>query len=324
MVVDRSGPGLSHSRFADLGRWLPEGGLLVINDVRVVPARLWGRRNGGGVVETMILRPPSGEARAGTYDLECLARPARRLKPGDGIEYGPGLKAEVLDRGEQGRRVLRFFFARPPVETLETLGRMPLPPYIKRDKGGGNEADLDRERYQTVYAARPGAVAAPTAGLHFTPELIEDLKGRGFETAALTLFVGYGTFAPVRVRDLASHRMHSERMRVSAETAEAVRRARDLGRPVIAVGTTVVRTLESLARTGEGIRPYEGETDLFIYPGFEFRVVDHLVTNFHLPGSTLLMLVAAFAGRERILDAYRTAVQRRYRFFSYGDAMLIR
>jgi len=296
---------------------------LVVNDARVVPARLWGRRPTGGRIEAVLLEPPPLEAGPGTYEIECLTRPSRRLKPGTPIEFGPDLRAEVTERTEAGRTMLRFFFEQPPAETLERLGRMPLPPYIRREPGGGPEAELDRARYQTVYARAAGAVAAPTAGLHFSPEMLEDLKKQGFEITALTLLVGYGTFAPVRTKDITRHRLDPEAVRISKDTAAAVNRAKSQGRTVTAVGTTVVRSLESAGRNGLPIEPFTGRTDLFIYPGFKFKVVDHLVTNFHLPGSTLLMLVSALAGRELILEAYRTAVEHKYRFFSYGDAMLI-
>jgi len=323
MILDRKTGAVRHARFRDLARHLPQTTLLVVNDARVAPARLWGRRPTGGRIEAVLLQPPTPESPSGTYEIECLTRPSRRLKPGTQIEFGPDLRAEVTERTEAGRTMLRFFFGESPAETLERLGRMPLPPYIRREPGGGPEAELDRERYQTVYARAAGAVAAPTAGLHFSPEMLEDLRQRGFEIAALTLLVGYGTFAPVRSKDITRHRLDPEMVRISKDTAEAVNRAKSRGRTVTAVGTTAVRSLETAGRTGPPIELFTGPTDLFIYPGFEFRVVDHLVTNFHLPGSTLLMLVSALAGRELILEAYRTAVEHKYRFFSYGDAMLI-
>jgi len=323
MILDRKTGAVRHARFRDLARHLPQETLLVVNDARVAPARLWGRRPTGGRIEAVLLQPPASEAGPGTYEIECLTKPSRRLKPGTEIRFGPDLRAEVTERTEAGRTILRFFFERGPAETLERLGRMPLPPYIRREPGGGPEAELDRERYQTVYARAAGAVAAPTAGLHFSPEMLEDLQQRDFEITALTLLVGYGTFAPVRCRDITRHRLHPEMVRISKETAETVNRAKTQGRMVTAVGTTVVRSLETAGRAGPPIESLTGPTDLFIYPGFNFRVVDHLVTNFHLPGSTLLMLVSALAGQELILEAYRTAVEHKYRFFSYGDAMLI-
>ncbi len=323
MVLDKHSGSVRHTGFSDLAQWLPPDTLLVINDARVVPARLWGRRETGGRIEVVILDPPPAEAGPGEYDSECLAKPTRRLRPGVEVFFGPDLAAEVLNVTPEGRTVFRFRFDRPPLEVLEELGHMPLPPYIKREAEGGVEDKLDRERYQTVYARAAGAVAAPTAGLHFTPDLLTDLKSRGVEVAPLTLLVGYGTFAPVRVEDATRHRMHLERIYLPEATAEAVNRAKAEGRPVTAVGTTAVRTMEAVARRGWPLEPFAGQTDLFIYPGFEFKAVDHLITNFHLPRSTLLMLVSALAGREFILDAYRRAVADRYRFFSYGDAMLI-
>ncbi|MFH1138597.1 MAG: tRNA preQ1(34) S-adenosylmethionine ribosyltransferase-isomerase QueA [Pseudomonadota bacterium] len=326
MVLRRSTGEILHSRFSDLAAWLPAGALLALNDARVVPARLFGRRETGGLIEAVILAPPLAGAGPGRYELECLTRPSRRLKPGVVIDFGPGLRAEVVGPGREGGRVLDFFFEAPPAEVLERLGRMPLPPYIKRASGTAGEdplAALDRERYQTVYARSAGAVAAPTAGLHFSPDLLAELVSRGYQATTLTLMVGYGTFAPVRVDDLAQHKMHSEMVKVPEAAVAAIRTARLDGRPVAAVGTTVVRSLEHVGRLGRDLAPFEGPVDLFIHPGFEFKVVDHLITNFHLPGSTLVMLASAFAGREFLLEAYRKAVAERYRFFSYGDAMLI-
>ncbi len=324
MVADRRTGRITHSVFNNAGEWLPENGLLVINDTKVVPSRLYGRRDTGGQVEVVVLEPPPPDAGPGSYWIECLVRPAKRIKNGDRIRFGPELEAELVRPGREGLRILKFNFERPPAEVFETLGRMPLPPYIKRETGSGPEApaeaELDRQRYQTVYAENPGAVAAPTAGLHFTDELLGRL---GLEIARLTLHVGYGTFAPVRETDVTRHRLHPERVVITEETAECVNRARSEGRPVIAVGTTTVRSLEFTGREIGRVRPYDGMCDLFIYPGFEFKVVDHLITNFHLPGSTLLMLVAALARREFILEAYRQAVADEYRFYSYGDAMLI-
>ncbi|MEW5724977.1 MAG: tRNA preQ1(34) S-adenosylmethionine ribosyltransferase-isomerase QueA [Thermodesulfobacteriota bacterium] len=325
MVLDRRSKTIRHSRFSELDRWLPRGGLLVVNDARVVPARLIGRRATGGRVEVFLLEPPPATAGAGVYETECLVRPGRRLAPGTVVDFGPDLRAEVVRRGEDGRRVVRFHFRRAPARVLEEVGRMPLPPYIKREPEAGAGMDrLDRERYQTVYADKPGAVAAPTAGLHFSSGLLAGLRSGGIETTALTLYVGYGTFAPVRGPDVTRHRLQAERVIIPAGTAAAVNRAKAEGRKVTAVGTTVVRSLEHAGRDGGRIEPFEGPVDLFIHPGFAFQVVDLLITNFHLPGSTLLMLVAALAGREFILEAYRTAVAEGYRFFSYGDAMLIR
>lgn len=326
MVVDRRDNEIRHARFSSLPKQLPPECLLVINDARVVPVRLYGRRETGGRVEVFILKPPTAESGPGTYDLECLTRPARRLEPGSEIFFDQDLKAEIVGKAPSGRRIVRFEFNRSPVAVLEDKGRMPLPPYIKR-KPGTRELDpdssLDRERYQTVYARIAGAAAAPTAGLHFTEELLRELKQDGIDIKTLTLFVGYGTFAPLTDENIKSGKLHTERVVVPPDTANAVNQARKDGRPVVAVGTTVVRSLEYIGRNGGPIEPYDGNCDLFIYPGFEFKVIDHLVTNFHLPGSSLIMLVAALAGRERILNAYNSAVADKYRFFSYGDSMLI-
>ena len=323
MVVDRETKTIRQAAFSDLTAWLPPNPLLVINNAKVTPARLYGHRETGGLVETVILEPPPPHAPAGKYWLECLVKPASRLKNGAEVVFGPGVRAEAVRPGGPGLRVLKFTFDQPPAQMLQELGRMPLPPYIKREVEDDSYTALDRERYQTVYATESGAVAAPTAGLHFTQALLKQLTAAGVEIAELTLQVGYGTFAPVREQDITKHVMHGERVKVTAELTKAVNRAKAEGRPVVAVGTTVVRTLEYLGRQGLPLEPFEGMCDLFIYPGFEFKVVDKLITNFHLPGSTLIMLVAALAGREFILEAYRQAVADRYRFFSYGDAMLI-
>jgi S-adenosylmethionine:tRNA ribosyltransferase-isomerase len=322
MVVDRESGRIEHARFADIGQWLPHGSLLAVNDARVVPVRVVGRKESGGRVEAVILEPPGPESGPGAYELDALVK-AGRLRIGARLDFEGGLTAEVLETGEFGRARLCFRFPGPPAEVFEAVGRMPLPPYIKREGGSEADAALDRERYQTVYARSFGAVAAPTAGLHFTPELLESLKRQGHETAVLTLLVGYGTFAPVREEDPTRHRLHPERMALGPDAAGRINQARAAGRKVVAVGTTDVRSLEFAAGLGLPLRPYEGWCDLFIHPGYEFRVVDHMVTNFHLPKSSLLMLVAAFAGLELIREAYRTAVAEGYRFFSYGDAMLI-
>jgi S-adenosylmethionine:tRNA ribosyltransferase-isomerase len=322
MVVNRSDRSIRHAIFADLIDYLPEGALLVMNDARVVPVRLFGRRCTGGLVEVVIMEPPSPDAAAGKYWLECLVKPARRINNGDVISFGSGLEAELVRPGREGMRILKFTFERPPLVELEERGRMPLPPYIRREPGDDEIAALDRERYQTVYARQAGAVAAPTAGLHFTPELLEKIQESSFDLAYVTLYVGYGTFAPVREEDITRHRLHAERVIVSETTAEAVNRAKAEGRPVVAIGTTTVRSLEHSGKSGR-VEAFDGQTDLFIYPGFEFRIVDHLITNFHLPGSTLIMLTAALAGRDFIMDAYQAAVEQGYRFYSYGDAMLI-
>jgi S-adenosylmethionine:tRNA ribosyltransferase-isomerase len=309
LVLDAEGDE-RHRRVRDLPELLRPGDLLVVNDTRVLPARLFGKRPGGGRVELLLAE------RHGEREWDALLKPGRRAPPGTIIELSEELSAEVLARGEDGRFRLRFS---APVEPhLERLGRVPLPPYIHRADDAA-----DRERYQTVYAREPGAIAAPTAGLHFDEALLAALDARGVERAAVTLHVGLGTFKPVTADLVHEHRMDAERYSIPEATAAALRRAGDEGRRVVAVGTTVVRTLESAALAHDGDVPAgAGSTALFIYPGFRFRVVDALLTNFHLPQSTLLMLVSAFAGRERVLDAYRDAVEHGYRFYSYGDAML--
>ncbi len=323
MGLDRRTGGLSLGRFAELPDRLPAGALLVLNDVRVSQARLLGRRaDSGGQVEAFILEPPLPGAPAGDYDLWCLVHPGRRVKPGTDLFFSradseTGLAGRALEIHPDGRRLIRFHFEDEPEKTLDRVGHVPLPFYIRRP-----DAREDRDRYQTVYSRAPGAVAAPTAGLHFTREMLARLAGRGFATAAVTLKVSAGTFRPLSRENLDTGRLHLEWVSVPQAAAEAVRRAEREGRPVVAVGTTVVRSLEWAAREG-ALAPQEGWCDLFIRPGFEFRIVDGLVTNFHLPGSSLLMLVAALAGRERVLAAYAEAVRRGFHFYSYGDAMLI-
>lgn len=309
--------------FEQLPQLLPDGALLVFNDTRVSPARLLGRRlPTGGQAEAFILQPPLPGQPAGTYDLWCLARPGRRLSKGAELLFThPGsnesLAAELVDTAADGRRLIRFQFKRPPYEVLEALGHIPLPSYIKRP----DEAE-DRERYQTVYASSPGAVAAPTAGLHFTQALLDRLEAAGFGRVFISLRVSAGTFLPLTEKQLSSGRLHSEFISVSEEAASAVAKARAEGRPVVAVGTTSARALEWASEEGS-IRAREGWGDLFIRPGYRFKALDGMISNFHLPGSSLLMLVAALAGRERVLAAYEEAVRVRLRFYSYGDAMLI-
>jgi S-adenosylmethionine:tRNA ribosyltransferase-isomerase len=315
LVLDREGPD-RHRRIRDLPRILSPGDLLVLNNTRVIPARLFGRRihrygEEGGRIEIFLLE------RTGTLEWEALIRPGRRTRPGTEIGFETGLTAEALEKREDGRYRIRF--SEPVEGHLDRLGHVPLPPYIQRP-----DADEDRERYQTVYASQPGAVAAPTAGLHFSTGLLDEIRRAGIETAEVTLHVGIGTFRPVSAARVEEHRMDSERYEIGEAAAEAIRRTRERGGRVVAVGTTVVRTLESAAREGGGeVRPGSGSTELFITPGYELRAVDVLLTNFHLPRSTLLMLVSAFAGRERVLAAYAEAIREGYRFYSYGDAMLV-
>jgi S-adenosylmethionine:tRNA ribosyltransferase-isomerase len=321
MVLPREG-GVVHTTVAALPDLLERGDLLVVNNTRVFPARLLGRRvPSGGVVECLLVRK-TGESGDGEV-WEALMHPGQKLKPGAAVvfEGEPALHLEVRERHFFGRRLVRLWTSDgSPVErAVDALGRVPLPPYIKRA-----DTAEDRERYQTVFADRRGSVAAPTAGLHFTPELLGELAARGIERVEITLHVGYGTFQPVRVERVEDHRIEPEHYDISTGAAQAINRALDERRRIVAVGTTTVRTLEAVALANNGrIVSGGGEAGVFIYPGFRFRVVGALMTNFHLPASSLLMLVAAFAGRERVLDAYREAIAARYRFYSYGDAMLI-
>ena len=309
LLLDAEGEA-RHRAIAELPELLRPGDLLVVNDTRVIPARLFAESASGGEVEILLV-----ERRAET-EWECLTKPGRRTRAGARLALAPGLEAEVIEKLDDGRHLLRFS---APVEPhLAALGHVPLPPYVRRL----DRAD-DRERYQTVYAARDGAIAAPTAGLHFDAALLDRLERRGVERAAITLHVGIGTFKPITARLVHEHRMEAERYEVGPEAARAIAATRERGGRLVAVGTTVVRTLESVAAAhGGDVVAGAGRTDLFITPGFRFRAVDLLLTNFHLPRSTLLLLVSAFAGREPLLAAYREAIDRGYRFYSYGDAML--
>ena len=310
LVLERSTGLTGHRSFADLPSLLRPGDLLVLNDTKVIPCRLPARKQGGGKAEIFLIRE------------ESLNRWSALIRGASGkgkrLSVGSGIEAEIAAEGPDGTRVVRFHGVPDIRAALESLGRTPLPPYIRRPAD-----ERDRERYQTVYAAREGAVAAPTEGLHFTGGMLETLRRGGIEIASVTLHVGPGTFLPVRSENLREHRMHAEPYTVSEAAARSIGRARAEGRRVIAVGTTSVRALESAADADGNVRAGAGETTLFILPGHPFKVVVGMITNFHLPGSTLLMLVAAFAGRERVLAAYREAVERGYRFYSYGDAMLI-
>lgn len=320
MLLERTTGALAHRSFRELPELLQAGDLLVLNDTRVVPARHDARKPSGGRVELLLIERQGGSDAAPIF--ECLARASHPLQSGAGIALEDGVEASVVEqRGE--RFLLRFEDAAGAVlSKLEAQGRLPLPPYIRRAPDDPRHA-LDRERYQTVYARNPGAIAAPTAGLHFTEDVIAAVHARGIELAFVTLHVGLGTFTPVRCERVEDHRLLPERYELPLATSDAVRRTRAGGGRVVAVGTTVVRTLEASAAGGGLVRAGSGSCDLFIHPGYAFQVVDALLTNLHLPRSTLLMLVAALAGRERVLAAYREAVRIGYRFFSYGDAMLI-
>ncbi len=323
LAVERARGAWRDGTFSEFPAELREGDALVVNNTRVFPARLLGRREPtGGRVELLLIRRLE---EAGGNVWETLARPARRLDAGARVAFGDGrLRAEVVNAPGAGpERVVRFEAEGDFDALVEEFGQMPLPPYIKREGDDLASRAEDRERYQTVYAGRRGAIAAPTAGLHFTPRVLESLRARGVSVAEVTLHVGYGTFAPVRADDLKDHRVAAEHFEISEDAAQTINETRAGGGRVVAVGTTTVRALESAADAGGRIRAGRGETGLTITPGYEFRAVDALLTNFHLPRSSLLVLVAAFAGRDLVLAAYRHAVRTRYRFYSYGDCMFI-
>jgi S-adenosylmethionine:tRNA ribosyltransferase-isomerase len=313
LVLERATGGLSHAAFRDLPGLLDPGDLLVVNDTRVIPARLCGRKQSGGRVEFLLLSAPNGSC---DYQGECLVKGRPRL--GSRVSLPGGLEAEPVRYLGPGRALVRFTSGRPFAEVLDEVGRVPLPPYLRREA-----EEADRERYQTVYAERPGAVAAPTAGLHFSQALLAALTARGIEVLKLTLHVGYGSFLPVRSHDVRQHTLHAEGAEVPEGVVRRLNEAKAEGRRVVAVGTTTTRALEWAAAGGE-LAARRGQCDLYIYPGYRFRVVDCLITNFHLPRSSLLLLACAFAGRDVLLAAYREAVRAGYRFYSYGDGMLIR
>ncbi len=311
LCLDKQTGAVEHRHFYDLPYLLREGDCLVLNNSRVLPARLIGIRPTGGAVELVLLRDLGGNR------WECLSRPGRKTKPGQRILFGEGeLQAVVEETVSGGNRIVRFDYEGIFLEVLERLGRMPLPPYIRQEL-------KDPERYQTVYSKELGSAAAPTAGLHFTKELLETVRNKGVLTEFVTLHVGLGTFRPVKEEEIEDHEMHSEYCIIPPETAEAVNRTRKNGGRIIAVGTTSCRTLESFAKEDGTLEASSGWTNIFIYPGYRFKCIDALITNFHLPESTLIMLVSALAGRENILNAYRIAVSEKYRFFSFGDAMMI-
>ena len=312
MTLDRATGEVGHYHFYELPGFLRPGDCLILNDSRVLPARLLGQRlPGGGACEVLLLTDK------GDKTWECLVRPGRKMRTGAKLSFGNGeLTAEVVGEVEGGNRLVRFDYEGIFLEVLEHLGKMPLPPYIKEEL-------QDKERYQTVYSKVLGSAAAPTAGLHFTPELLEKIAAKGVGIGYVTLHVGLGTFRPVKEEEITDHEMHSEFCTISPETAELINRTKESGGRVICVGTTSCRTLESWAAEDGHMEPKSGWTNIYIYPGYRFKVMDGLVTNFHLPESTLIMLVSALAGREHVLNAYKCAVEERYRFFSFGDAMMI-
>ena len=311
LVLDRKSGAVCHKHFYDIIDYLNPGDCLVMNDSRVLPARLLGHRPSGGAVEVLLLRD------LGDKKWECLCKPGRKMQVGNEVIFGDGeLSAVVTEVKDDGNRIVEFRYDGIFLEVLERLGKMPLPPYIKAELA-------DQERYQTVYSREVGSAAAPTAGLHFTNELLEDIREKGIKTAFVTLHVGLGTFRPVKAEDISDHHMHSELCMISAETAAILNETKSSGGRIICVGTTSCRTLESLVNEDGSFEAKSKWTEIFIYPGYQFKAMQGLITNFHLPESTLVMLVSAFAGRENILAAYNEAVQQRYRFFSFGDAMFI-
>ncbi len=354
MVLDRKNGTVTSATFADILHFLPENCLLVANNSKVVPARLWGRRKGGGQTEVLLLTPPpllktlpESAAPGFQAEAEALLRPAKKIRPGERVSISGDLELELVEQGEFGRCRVLLHWQGDLQTLLQEHGSLPLPPYIRRQKPAAGKplpglppVSCDAERYQTVYARddKAGSAAAPTAGLHFTPQLREALKASGREWTEVTLYVGYGTFSPVRCEDIREHSMHAEYIEISQAAADAVNRAKREGRPIVAVGTTSARTLEGAFAAQGGARPehaisagaeafslaaHAGWVNIFLYPGTSFQVVDGLITNFHLPESSLLMLVSALAGRERVLAAYARAQAEGFRFFSYGDAMLI-
>lgn len=312
MVLDKKTGAVSHHIFRDIVEYLQPGDCLVINDTKVIPARLIGSKESTGAkIEVLLLKRKTGDV------WETLVKPGRKAKPGTRIQFGDGLLVgEVMDIVDEGNRLIRFEFDGIFEEILDQLGQMPLPPYITHQL-------KDKDRYNTVYATHSGSAAAPTAGLHFTPELLRTIEEKGIDIARVTLHVGLGTFRPVKVDDVENHHMHSEFYMIDEVAAEKINRAKENGKRVICVGTTSCRTIESAADENGRLKPCSGWTEIFIYPGYRFKILDCLITNFHLPESTLIMLVSALAGQKHVLAAYEEAVKERYRFFSFGDAMFI-
>ena len=311
LVLNKSTGAVEHRHFHDILDYLRPGDCLVLNNSRVLPARLLGKRATGGAVEVLLLKDTGNDV------WECLTKPGRKTPVGAALSFGEGLlTATVVEAKEDGNKLVQFHYQGIFLEILEQLGKMPLPPYIKEEL-------QDQERYQTVYSKVNGSAAAPTAGLHFTPELLDAIRAKGVKLAWVTLHVGLGTFRPVKAEEITDHHMHAEFCMLSAETAALLNQTRQAGGRIVCVGTTSCRTIESFAADDGSFSEKSGWTDIFIYPGYRFKAMDALITNFHLPESTLIMLVSAFAGRETVLNAYKIAVEERYRFFSFGDAMFI-
>ena len=312
LVLDKENGNLEHKHFSDIIDYLSKGDVLVLNDTKVLPARIIGtKEDTNAVIELLMLKDKGNDI------WEVLSKPAKRIKIGTIVKFSDKLKAECIGLGEEGIRIFKFIYNGIFLEILDELGEMPLPPYI-------HEKLKDKDRYNTVYAKNLGSAAAPTAGLHFTPELLKRIKEKGIEIEYITLHVGLGTFRPVNVEDVTKHKMHSEFYQMSKETAESLNKAKKDGRRIISVGTTSTRTLETIINLYGEFKECSGWTDIFIYPGYEFKAIDALITNFHLPKSTLIMLVSALAGKENIMNAYKEAVRKGYRFFSFGDSMFIK
>ena len=312
LVLDKQTGDIEHKHFNEIIDYLNKGDVLVVNNTKVLPARLIGvKEDTNAVIEVLMLK------NLGNDTWECLSKPAKRVKVGTIVKFSDELKAECTFIGEEGIRNFKFIYTGIFYEILDRLGEMPLPPYI-------HEKLKDKDRYQTVYAKEIGSAAAPTAGLHFTPDLLDRIKEKGIELEEITLHVGLGTFRPVSVEDVTKHKMHSEFYSMNKKTADVLNKAKKEGRRIIAVGTTTTRTLETIMKNNDEFKEISGWTDIFIYPGFKFKAIDALITNFHLPKSTLVMLVSAFASRDYILNAYKEAVKEKYRFFSFGDAMFIK
>jgi len=327
MALNRKEGTISHRRFFELPEYLKAGDVIVLNNTKVIPARLFGRKTTGGLVEVLLIQKSEVRSqRSETWS--CLTNPSKGLKKGSELIFEHGLKGIITERRVDGEWIIELHADISIDDIIELIGKMPLPPYIKREQGVGGRgqeriSELDKERYQTIFAKEKGAIAAPTAGLHFTNDLIEKIRDLGAEALYITLHTGLGTFMPVKEEDITRHRMAPEYYKIDPTTFDAIKQARAEGRRIIAVGSTVTRALETMARHGWEMPELNGSTGLFIYPGYRFNAVDALITNFHLPKSTLVMLTAAFAGREFLMTAYKEAVKQGYRFFSYGDAMMV-
>ena len=320
LILDRKKMSITHEVFLNVVNFLTEGDILVINDSKVIPARLFGRKETGGRAEILLLNYPSISKRNGnSATVECLIRSSKRPPLGSRLYFDEVLMGEVIQYRAYGISLVKFYFEGAFDEILNTLGQIPLPPYIKRSP----QEDVDGQRYQTVFAHKKGSVAAPTAGLHFSQDLLKKIAAKGICIVPITLHVSYGTFLPVRTKDIRDHRMFEEVFEVTKETAEVINHGKKVGRRVIAVGTTTTRLLEYMGSIWGRVEACSGQCDLFIYPGYQFKLVDCLITNFHLPKSTLIMMVSAFAGKDLIMKAYHDAMKLRYRFYSYGDAMFI-